>query len=85
MKPEGAGIYAQNADGKLALIGVSVDETDADGTCQRGKTDGRPYQAGGTVTANENFKILEDGWVVDNSKYGMTFLYQLFQLALIQQ
>ena len=29
VKPEGAGIYAQDADGKLALIGVSVDETDA--------------------------------------------------------
>ena len=31
VKPEGAGIYAQDADGKLALIGVSVDETDAYG------------------------------------------------------
>lgn len=62
VKPEGAGIYAQDADGKLALIGVSVDETDADGNrISVVKLTGDHIKLEGLVTANQNFKILEDG------------------------
>lgn len=62
VKPEGAGIYAQDADGKLALIGVSVDETDADGSrISVVKLTGDHIKLEGLVTANQNFKILADG------------------------
>ena len=62
VKPEGAGIYAQDADGKLALIGVSVDGTDADGNkISVVKLTGDHIKLEGLVTANENFKILADG------------------------
>jgi hypothetical protein len=62
VQPEGAGIYAQDADGKLALIGVSVDETDADGNrISVVKLTGDHIKLEGLVTANQNFKILADG------------------------
>lgn len=62
VKPEGAGIYAQDVDGKLALIGVSVDETDADGNrISVVKLTGDHIKLEGLVTANQNFKILADG------------------------
>lgn len=62
IKPEGAGLYAQDADGKVALVGVSVDETDADGNKKSVvKLTADNIQLEGLVTANENFKILEDG------------------------
>ena len=68
VKPEGAGIYAQDADGKLALIGVSVDETDADGNkISVVKLTGDHIKLEGLVTANENFKILEDGSIEANA------------------
>lgn len=68
MKPEGAGIYAQDADGKLALIGVSVDGTDADGNkISVVKLTGDRVKLEGLVTANDNFKILEDGSVEANA------------------
>lgn len=71
VKPEGAGIYAQDADGKLALIGVSVDETDADGNkISMVKLTGDHIKLEGLVTANENFKILEDGSIeAKNGKF----------------
>ena len=71
VKPEGAGIYAQDADGKLALIGVSVDETDADGNrVSVVKLTGDHIKLEGLVTANENFKILEDGSIeAKNGKF----------------
>lgn len=62
VKPESAGIYAQDADGKLALIGVSVDGTDADGNrISVVKLTGDHIKLEGLVTANQNFKILADG------------------------
>ena len=68
VKPEGAGIYAQDADGKLALIGVSVDETDADGNrISVVKLTGDHIKMEGLVTANDNFKILEDGSIEANA------------------
>ena len=71
VKPEGAGIYAQDANGKLALIGVSVDETDADGNeISVVKLTGDHIKLEGLVTANENFKILEDGSIeAKNGKF----------------
>lgn len=63
IKPEGAGLYAQDADGNVALIGVSVDETDEEGN-KIGSTiklTADNIQLEGVVTANGNFRILEDG------------------------
>lgn len=62
VNPEGSGIYAQGADGKVALIGVSVEETDADGNSKTViKLTADNIKLEGLVTANGNFKILEDG------------------------
>ena len=68
IKPEGAGLYAQSSDGTVALIGVSVEtdtgETDEDGnaiTKSVIKLTADNIQLEGLVTANENFKIKEDG------------------------
>ena len=63
IKPEGAGLYAQDANGNVALIGVSVDETDGDGNKigSTFKLTAENIQLEGLITANGNFKILEDG------------------------
>ena len=62
VKPEGSGLYAQGADGKVALVGVAVEETDADGNSRTViKLTADNILLEGLVTANENFKILEDG------------------------
>lgn len=72
IKPEGAGLYAQDADGNVALIGVSVDDTDAEGN-KIGSTiklTADNIQLEGLVTANGNFKILEDGSIeTTNGKF----------------
>ena len=66
VKATGTGIYAQGPDGQPALIGVGVEEnyTDADGTEKTRtviKLTADNIKLEGLVTANENFKILEDG------------------------
>lgn len=66
VKAEGTGIYAQGPDGKLALIGVGVEEsyTDEDGQEQTRtviKLTADNIKLEGLVTANQNFKIKEDG------------------------
>ena len=62
VKPEGSGLYAQGVDGKVALVGVAVEETDADGNSRTViKLTADNILLEGLVTANENFKILEDG------------------------
>ena len=62
VKPEGAGLYAQNADGKVALVGVCVDGIDEDGNpISIVKLTGDNIQLEGLVTANKTFKINEDG------------------------
>lgn len=62
VKPEGAGLYAQDNEGRVALIGVSVDETDAEGNKKSSiKLTADNIKLEGLVTANNNFKILEDG------------------------
>lgn len=66
VKAEGTGIYAQGPDGKLALIGVGVEEsyTDTDGTEKTRtviKLTADNIKLEGLVTANQYFKIKEDG------------------------
>lgn len=62
IKPEGAGLYAQDNTGKVALIGVSVEEEDEYGNkVSKIKLTADNIQLEGLVTANGNFKILEDG------------------------
>ena len=57
IRPEGSGIYAQTADGKLALIGVA---TQKDGKTLIQLTADN-IRLEGIVTANGNFKVLADG------------------------
>lgn len=62
IQPDGSGIYIKDANGKLALIGVGVEETDADGNVRTViKLTADNIKLEGLVTANGNFKILEDG------------------------
>lgn len=62
VRPEGAGILTQDAEGNMAFIGTSVDEVDAEGHHHsRIKLGAENIQLEGLVTANDNFKILEDG------------------------
>lgn len=62
IQPEGSGIYIKDANGKLALIGVGVEETDAEGNKKTViKLTADNIKLEGLVTANGNFKILEDG------------------------
>ena len=64
VKPEGSGLYAQGADGKVALVGVAVEETDADGKTRTViKLTADNIRLEGFITANGNFKILDDGSV----------------------
>lgn len=66
VKAIGTGIYAQGPDGSLALIGVGVEETYTDGEGQEHtrtviKLTADNIKLEGLVTANQNFKIKEDG------------------------
>lgn len=62
VKATGTGIYAQGPDGKLALIGVAVEETDGYGNTKTViKLTADNIKLEGLVTANQNFKIREDG------------------------
>ena len=62
IQPEGTGIYIKDANGKLALIGVGVEETDADGNKKTIiKLTADNIKLEGLVTANGYFKVKEDG------------------------
>ena len=62
VQPEGTGIYIKDANGKLALIGVSVEGTDADGNKKTViKLTADNIKLEGLVTANGYFKVKEDG------------------------
>lgn len=64
INPEGTGLYAQDENGKVGFIGVSVQEDDGNGgTKSVIKLTADNIQLEGLVTANGNFKILEDGSV----------------------
>lgn len=62
VQPEGTGIYIKDANGKLALIGVGVEETDAEGNKKTViKLTADNIKLEGLVTANGYFKVKEDG------------------------
>lgn len=62
IQPEGTGIYINDANGKLALIGVGVEETDAEGNKKTViKLTADNIKLEGLVTANGYFKVKEDG------------------------
>ncbi len=71
IQPEGTGLYIKDANGKLALIGVGVEETDAEGNKKTVvKLTADNIKLEGLVTANGNFKILEDGSIeAKNGKF----------------
>lgn len=71
IKPEGAGLYAQDADGKVALIGVSVDEVDEEGNKKSTiKLTADHIKLEGLITTNNNFRILSDGSIeATNGKF----------------
>lgn len=62
VQPEGTGIYIKDANGKLALIGVGVEETDSDGNTKTVvKLTADNIKLEGLVTANGYFKVRPDG------------------------
>lgn len=62
IQPEGTGLYIKDANGKLALIGVGVEETDAEGNKRTViKLTADNIKLEGLVTANGYFKVKEDG------------------------
>lgn len=62
IQPEGTGIYIKDANGKLALIGVGVEETDGEGNKKTViKLTADNINLEGLVTANGYFKVKEDG------------------------
>lgn len=62
IQPVGSGIYVKDANGKLALIGVGVEETDADGNVKTViKLTSDHIKLEGLVTANGYFKVRTDG------------------------
>lgn len=62
IQPEGTGIYIKDANGKLALIGVGVEKTDAEGNKKTViKLTADNIKLEGLVTANGYFKVKEDG------------------------
>lgn len=80
VKPEGAGLYAQDADGNVALIGVSVEETGNNGIKKSVvKLTGDDIRLEGEVTANGNFKILADGSIETNNAKLKGYMYSVFK------
>lgn len=62
IQPEGTGIYIKDANGKLALIGVGVEETDAEGNKKTViKLTADNIKLEGLVTANGYFNVKKDG------------------------
>lgn len=62
IQPKGTGIYIKDANGKLALIGVGVEETDGEGNKKTViKLTADNIKLEGLVTANGYFKVKEDG------------------------
>ena len=84
VKANGTGIYAQGPDGKLALIGVCVEEsyTDEEGQEQTRtviKLTADNIKLEGLVTANQNFKIKEDGSIETNNAKLKGYMYSVFK------
>lgn len=80
VQPEGTGIYIKDANGKLALIGVSVEETDAEGKKKTViKLTADNINLEGLVTANGNFKVKEDGSIEANNAKIKGYVYSVFK------
>ena len=80
IQPEGSGIYIKDANGKLALIGVGVEETDADGNVKTViKLTADNIKLEGVTTANENFKVLADGSIETNNAKIKGYIYSVFK------
>ena len=80
IQPEGTGIYIKDANGKLALIGVGVEETDAEGNKKTViKLTADNIKLEGLVTANGNFKISEDGSIEANNAKIKGYVYSVFK------
>ena len=80
IQPEGTGIYIKDANGKLALIGVGVEETDAEGKKKTViKLTADNIKLEGLVTANGNFKISEDGSIEANNAKIKGYVYSVFK------
>ena len=71
IKANGSGIYCQDANGNLALIGVGRQVDDGNGgTRMVIKLTADNIELEGLVTANQNFKILSDGSIeAKNGKF----------------
>lgn len=79
IKPEGSGIYMQDANGKVALIGVGIEETLLDGSTKTVvKLTGDNIRLEGLVTANGNFVILYDGSVKTKNAQIEGYIYSNF-------
>lgn len=80
VQPEGTGIYIKDANGKLALIGVGVEETDAEGKKKTViKLTADNINLEGLVTANGNFKVKEDGSIEANNAKIKGYVYSVFK------
>lgn len=80
IQPEGTGIYIKDANGKLALIGVGVEETDAEGKKKTViKLTADNINLEGLVTANGNFKVKEDGSIEANNAKIKGYVYSVFK------
>lgn len=80
IQPEGSGIYIKDANGKLALIGVGVEETDAEGNKKTViKLTAENINLEGMVTANGNFKVKEDGSIEANNAKIKGYVYSVFK------
>lgn len=80
VKATGSGIYAQGPDGKLALIGVAVEEADGEGNTKTViKLLADNIKLEGLVTANGNFKILSDGSIETNNAQIKGYVYSVFK------
>jgi hypothetical protein len=80
IQPEGTGIYIKDANGKLALIGVGVEETDAEGNKKTViKLTADNINLEGLVTANGNFKVKGDGSIEANNAKIKGYVYSVFK------
>lgn len=80
IQPEGSGIYVKDVNGKLALIGVGVEETDAEGNKKTViKLTADNIKLEGLTTANDNFKILTDGSIETNNAKIKGYVYSVFK------
>jgi hypothetical protein len=73
-RPEGAGLYAQTADGKVALVGTTVTK---DGSTVVQLT-AEHLQLEGLTTVNENFRVKEDGSIETRNAKVNGYLWEPF-------